>query len=99
MKEKEEIIKNLLHGLDDNFFAEEYEQENITLQLRKEIETELNDDSNNLLSHVYIKKCLSAYKCASTKCTINKHQHHPDLYWTDHIFMFIKKIITKRCKI
>ena len=88
LKQKQEI-KNLLNGLDDNFFSEEYEQENIGLQLRREIETELNDDSNNLLYHVYIRKCLSAYKCASTKCTINKHQHHPDLYCNrSHIHIY-----------
>jgi len=49
-------------------------------ELRREIEGELNDPSNHLLQHVYIRKCLSAYKCAATKCTTNRHCHHPDLF-------------------
>jgi len=61
-------------------FEEERAQEAIYSELRREIEGELNDDTNHLLHHVYIRKCLSAYKCAATKCTINKHNHHPDLF-------------------
>ena len=88
LKEKE-IIKSLLDGLNDNFFNEEYEQISIKNQLRKEIELELNDELNNLLNHIYIKKCLSSYKCAITKCTINKHLHHPDLYCNrSHIYIY-----------
>ncbi len=87
-KAKEEKM-DWLAGLDEAYFAEEYEKEEMYAAIRREIETELNDGSNNLLYHVYIKKCLSAYKCASTKCIINKHEHHPDLYCNrSHIHIY-----------
>eukprot|EP01084_Bolivina_argentea_P050379 92625_1 len=85
-------IAAVVSSLDDNYFSREYESDNIRKEIRREIETELNDSDNNLLYHVYIKKCLSAYKCAATKCTMNKHSHHPDLYCNrSHIHIYQEK--------
>merc|ERR1719443_1380202 len=58
-------------------------------ELRREIECELQDGSNSLVWHVYIKKCLSAYKCAAEKCSVNAHASHPDLFCNrSHIHVY-----------
>ena len=77
---KQAELEHILDGLDEGMFAEERAQEAIYSELRREIEQELRDEGNDLLHHVYIRKCLSAYKCAATKCSVNRHCNHPDLF-------------------
>merc|ERR1719203_270525 len=73
-------VARALSQLDEGMFAEERAQDKAYNDIRREIEVELTDSGNDLLSHVYIRKCLSAYKCAATKCTVNRHDSHPDLF-------------------
>ena len=73
-----------VNGMDifDSQFVQ-FEESRILLEteIRNEIMSEMMDESNTLLNHKFLQRCLASYKHSTQNCSVNSHSCHPDLYY------------------